>query len=234
MAVDLDKMMKLDLSYPGISFGYESSALDAYLKVLDEHVSFAQDQYRLRAKRELKKGESKLMPEQANELSKFDEAAETQIPRFFHIGALVPIWGLFESFVFDIANYVRKREGLDLSLRDIRASNFRKQAEMYFEGTLRMKLPWSDDERARLGYLQQLRNLVAHRNGRVSDLSPEKQRELDALLASVPGAKVDNGALLVSREYITQAKELVFDMGGKLNQMIADRYEGPSVQDTET
>jgi hypothetical protein len=235
MAVDLDRTMKLDLSYPGISFGYESWALDTYLKVLDEQLSFAQDQYRLRAKRELERREPELMSDQVDdELWKIDEAVETQVPRFFRIGALVPIWGLFESFVFDIANYVRKREGLDLSLRDVRASNFRKQAEMYFEGTLRMKLPWSDDERARLGYLQQLRNLVAHRNGRVSDLSPEKQRELDALVASVSGVKVETGALLVSPDYITEAKELVFDLVGKLNQMIADRYDGPSIQYTET
>ena len=90
--------MNLDLSYPGISFGYESWALDTYLKVLNDHLAFAQDQYRLRAEKELKQRADELHPEQyGSELAAIDEAAETQIPRFFRIGALVPIWGLFES-----------------------------------------------------------------------------------------------------------------------------------------
>ena len=51
--MDIDKLMKLDLSYPGISFGYHSWSLGIYIESLEDFISHAADQYRLRAKREL-------------------------------------------------------------------------------------------------------------------------------------------------------------------------------------
>ena len=234
MTFDIEKFLRIDISYPGISFGYESWALESYLKVLDESVSFAREQYRLRAKRDLDKREAELVHEQVNQkLWEIEEAAETQIPRFFRIGALIPIWGLFESFVFDIALYVGGREKTGLSLRDIRAPNFRRQVEMYFEGALRIKLPWSEEERFKLGLLQELRNFVAHRNGRVTDLNTERRQDIERLVAAVPSVTIDDGALMVPSEYIEEAAALVFNVVGKLSQMIADRYDGPTVPNIE-
>jgi len=235
MAFDFKKIFNLDSSYPGFSFGYESWALGMYLQVLDEHLPFAQDQYRLRSKRELEKQSQELLPEEmAQEASEIDEAAETQIPRFFRIGALIPIWGLFESFVSDIVGYTGRKEGVGLSLRDIRAPNLRKQVEKYFEGVLRINLPWSEDERARLGYLQELRNLIAHRNGRITDMTAEKRQEVERLVSAVSGVEIDNGLLIVSSEYIQEAAALVFDTVAKLNNLVAERYDGPVVPHSET
>lgn len=235
MAFDFKKIFNLDSSYPGFSFGYESWALGTYLQVLDEHLSFAQDQYRLRSKRELEKQSQELLPEEmAQEASEIDEAAEMQIPRFFRIGALIPIWGLFESFASDIIGYTGRKEGVSLSFRDIRAPNLRKQVEKYFEGVLRINLPWSEDERARLGYLQELRNLVAHRNGRITDMTAEKRQEVVKLVSAVSGVEIDNGLLIVSSEYIQEAAALVFDTVAKLNNLVAERYEGPVVPHSET
>ncbi len=235
MAFDPKKILDLDLSYPGFSFGYESWALDTYLRVLDEHLTFAQDQYRLRSKRELEKQSQELLPEEmAQKASEIDEAAELQIPRFFRIGALIPIWGLFESFVSDIVGYAGKREGIGLSLRDVRAPNLRKQVEKYFEGVLRIDLPWSEDERTRLGYLQELRNLIAHRNGRITDMTAEKRQEAEKLVSAVSGVEIGSGFLMISAEYIHEAAKLVFDTVAKLNNLVGERYDGPVVPDSET
>lgn len=230
MSLDLEKFLNLDLSYPGISFGYESWALETYLTALEEHLSFAQDQYRLRAKRELAKRADDLHPDEyTQKLFAVDEAAETQIPRFFRIGALIPIWGLFESFVSDIAGWVGRREKVGLTIRDIRAQNFRAQTEKYFEGVLRIELPWSPAERERLGHLQELRNFIAHRNGRLEDLTAEKEREIKLLVSKVQGVTIESSTLLVSAVYVSQASALVFDVLGKLNQMIGEKYDGPTV-----
>lgn len=225
MAVDLDKILNLDLSYPGISFGYESWALGSYVKVLDEQISHACDQYRLRAERELEKAEPKLEREEYwSKLSEIEDAAEKEIPRFFRIGALVPIWGLFESFLLDFALWVGKREKAKLSFRDIRAPHFRGQIEKYFEGILQIELPWSVEEREGLGHLQELRNFIAHRNGRLMDLPLDKEREVKALVAKVSGVSIENSTLVVSAEYIDAAAKLVFDLVGRLNQKLADKY----------
>ncbi|TAK81986.1 MAG: hypothetical protein EPO20_23200 [Betaproteobacteria bacterium] len=203
--------------------------MDSYLKVLEDQISHARDQYRLRAERELEKSTEKLEREEYwSKLSQIEDAAEKQIPRFFRIGALVPIWGLFESFLSDFALWVGKRETIGVSFRDIRAQNFRGQIEKYFEGILRVDLPWSAEERERLGYLQELRNFVAHRNGRLMDLPPEKEREIKALIAKVPGVGVEDSTLVVSAAYIKEAAALVFEVVGRLNQKIADRYAYPA------
>jgi hypothetical protein len=197
---------------------------------LEEQIAHARDQYRLRAERELKSIEAQLAHEEYGaKLFEIDEAADKQIPRFFRIGALVPIWGLFESFLSDFATWVRGREKAAIGLRDIRAQNFRVSVEKYFEGVLRIKLPWSPEEREELAKLQALRNFIAHRNGRVMDLSPEQEREITALVAKIPGVEIEDHTLVVSADYVAAAASLVFDLVGRLNQLLADRYGGPVV-----
>jgi len=83
MAIDLEKLMRLDMGYPGLSFGYHSWALGAYLDSLEQFVSFAQEQYRLRAKCDLEKRKDEYEPEQyAQEEGLIDEAADEHIPRY--------------------------------------------------------------------------------------------------------------------------------------------------------
>lgn len=118
MSLTPEQFLDLDVSFPGISFGYESWALASYLDVLDEQIEHGRAQYRLRAERELHKENAGLrLAEYHARLDKIDEAADAQIPRFFRIGAVVSIWGLFESFLTDFAIYIGKREKLGLSLR---------------------------------------------------------------------------------------------------------------------
>ena len=230
MAIDLEKIKRMDMSYPGFSFGYESWALNTYLDVLEEHIGFASEQYSLRAIRELKK-DADMYPlsETAHEYSEIEEAAEFQIPRYFRIGALIPIWGLFESFVTDVARYTKNRESNKLALRDIRAPNFRSQVEKYFEDVLKIALPWSAEQRKSVGALQEVRNIIAHRNGRLMDLHPDKQRELEKLVESVDGVEIQHSSIIVSGRYIAASKSLVFEMLEDLINMIADRYDGPII-----
>ena len=225
--LSIEQLLNSDRDFPGISFGYESWALTSYLNVLEDQISHAQAQFRLRAERELEKERDKLEHhEYGARLSEIDEAADRQIPRFFRIGALVPIWGLFESFLTDFAVYVGRREKIGLAFRDVRANNFRSQVEKYFEGVLRIQLPWSAQERERLGQLQELRNFIAHRNGRLMDLSPEKEKEVTALVAKVSGVEIEGSTVVVSPAYITEAAALVIELVGRLTLELADRYDG--------
>ena len=228
MGLSVEQLLNLDLSFPGISFGYESWALECYLNVLENQISYAQAQYRLRAECDLEKEKGKLeYHEYGSKLSEIDEAADRQIPRFFRIGALVPIWGLFESFLTDFAVYVGRKEKMRLSFRDCRASNFRSRIEKYFEGELHIQLPWSAQERERLRQLQELRNFIAHRNGRLMDLPPEKERKIKALVAKIPGVVIEDSAIVLSPAYISEAAALVFELVGRFSQQLADHYGGP-------
>jgi len=225
MAIDLEHFLRLDLNFPGITFEYESRALDVYLRVLEEQVSHAQAQYRLRAERRLEKMKPSLDRDEYREISLWiDDAANHQIPQFFSIGAIASIWGLFESFLVDFATYVGGRENTGLPFRDIRANNFRHQVEKYFEGMHRIPLPWSEQERESLSHLQELRNVVAHRNGRVTDLPAEVEAKFKTLVGKLDGVKIVDDRIAISSIYISNVAELISSLVSRLSQQLADRY----------
>jgi hypothetical protein len=56
------------------------------------------------------------------------------------------------------------------------------------------------------------------------DLPLEKEREIKTLVAKMPGVSIEDSTLVVSAVYIGQAATLVFDLVGRLNQKLADRY----------
>ena len=130
--MDLDKLLRLDISYPGISFGYHSWALGVYLESLEEFIGYAGEQYRLRAKRALDARKDELGEvEYMQEAGYVDEAAEEHIPGYARMSAVVLLWGIFESTVFDITAYVARRESAPLKLREIRSDSFLKQVQKY-------------------------------------------------------------------------------------------------------
>lgn len=228
MRLTAEQFLDLDISFPGISFGYESWALESYLDVLEEQIEHARAQYRLRAERALEGERDSLEHhEYGARLFEIDEAADEQIPRFFRIGAVVAVWGFFESFLTDFAVYVSNREKGGLSFKDVRADNFRKQIEKYFERAVRIDIPWTADERERLGNLQELRNVLAHRNGRLMDLPPEAERKVRELVNRVSGVAIEGTQVVVTAEYILGAKKLVFETVGRFNQQLANKYVQP-------
>lgn len=220
-----EQFLDLDISFPGISFGYESWALKSYLMVLEEQIDHAGAQYRLRAERELEiKKEELEHYEYGSRLQEISEAADAQIPRFFRIGAIVSIWGLFESFLTDFAVYVSNREKVEISFKDIRAENFRTQVEKYFEKVLRISVPWSQQERERLGNLQDLRNVLTHRNGRLMDLPAEAEKKVKKLVERMASVSINGNFIVVSPQYVTESATLVFECVGRFSQQLADKY----------
>lgn len=220
-----EQFFNSNIAFPGISFGYESWALESYLKVLEDQISHARAQYRLRAERELEKQKKELGHfEYGDRIAAIDEAADAQIPRFFRIGAVISIWGLFESFCSDLAAYAGRRENAGLSFRDIRADSLRLQIEKYFERVLRIPLPWSPHDRACLGDLQELRHILAHRNGRLMDLPAKNEEKVRTLVSRMPGVCIESSTVVVSAAYIDDAAALVFKTVGAVSQLLGDRY----------
>lgn len=56
------------------------------------------------------------------------------------------------------------------------------------------------------------------------DLPLEREREIKALVAKLPGVLIEDSTLVVSAECIHEAATLVFELVGRLNQKLADRY----------
>ena len=232
MSLELDNLGRLYLNDPRIDFGYESWALKTYLSTLEEYLSFAHDQYRLRASRHLEKRATNLDPDEFSEQQRvIDDAAEKQIPRFFRMGALIPIWGLFESTVLDISRFVGQREKGAVSFSTDIHIAFCVRVKEYLE-KLQVALPWTNDELARLGHLLRVRNLVVHNNGRLTGLNEDackkKKEELTTL-----NLRFEDDDLAVSADYLNEVAALVTGVLTKLCISIAERYDDLHIHGSE-
>lgn len=227
--MDLDKLMKLDLSYPGISFGYRSWSLGAYIESMEDFISHASDQYRHQAKRELGFRVDDLPDElYVQELEYIDEAADEHIPAYARMAAIVLICGLLESMVFDIARYLAKKENVSLHLNDIRANGFIMRVRKYFGNVLHIELPWTEFEMASARNLKQIRDAIAHRNGHFGDASADRKMRIRCVVKQLKGVGLAGSQLKVSGEYVASSAELVFTMINSLNALVSSRYDGPT------
>lgn len=223
--MDINKLLSLDIGYPGISFGYHSWALAGYLSALDNFIELAKEQYKVRASHELSTRRNEFSPGEYDQKQlQIVELADDHIPRYARLSALVPIWGIFEVTVSDITDYASSRSKSRLRLKDIRANTFEDKVEMYYDGVLGVSLPWSAEEKAAIRHLHTIRNAVAHRNGQFSDASKDRRTEIERAVVSVRGVTFRGSELVVESAYLQEAAELVFRMLGALNQVISDRW----------
>ena len=228
--MDIDKLMKLDLSYPGISFGYHSWSLGIYLQILEDFISSAGDQYRVRARKDLDERRS-VLPDEVymQELSYIDEAADEHIPSYARMSAIVLVWGIFESTVSDIARYIARKDSVTLKFRDIRADGFVTQISRYFGDVLGIQLPWTESQVNSVRSLKAIRDAVAHRNGQFIDAPRERKRTIQEMVKQVTGVHVSGSQLMVAGAYVVSSTTLVFSMIESLNAVVSSRYDGPTV-----
>jgi hypothetical protein len=231
MSIDLEKLMKLDMSYPGISFGYHSWALGVYLDSLENFIGIAKEQYRTRAKHELVIKKVQFEPEEyyQQKLGEVDEAADEHIPRYARMAAIVPLWGIFELTVTDITSYVAQREKAKLKQKEIKAGNIIEQIQKYYDGVLGISLPWTKAQLKEIALFYKVRNAVAHRNGQYGDDTPQRKKEIKDAISNLEGVTMHGYQLEISSEYLAASSKLVFSMIASLNQMVSDRYDGPTV-----
>lgn len=222
-----DKLLNLDLDFPGIDIGYELWAVRAYIDALEQHLPHVQDQTRLRSEAQLARRSHSLEREEISaHYDEIDEVVERIIPRFFRGPSIVTLWALYESSLSDLASYAQKREGAKLGLKDIRAHNFREQTEKYFSSVLGWELYPSPNLRQRIMTIQELRQLFAHDNGRLASLSKDKMAKLKHLIDNTSGVEIDGDFLNLSPDFLRDSLQAVDSVVTTMIQFMADRYGG--------
>ena len=228
--MNLEKLLEIDVDYPGISFGYHSWGFRIYLENLEEFIAHTGDQYRLRAARTLDSRKDELGDEVYHqELRYIDEAAEQRIPGYARMSAVVLLWGVFEITVSDMARYLARREAVSLKLRDIRKDSFLKQAQKYYKYILGIQLPWTELQKREAQALCDIRNAIAHRYGQFTDATVEQKESFRRKIYGIPNVELPGSQLVISREYVQSASELVFTMLENLNDSVCVRYDNLSI-----
>ena len=232
MDFDIDKFLDLDMGYPGISFGYQSWSLGIYLESLENFIGIAQEQYRTRAKHQLEINKEQFQPDEyyKQKLFEIDEAADEHIPRYARMSAIIPLWGIFELTITDITKYVTNRENVKLKLSEIRADNLLDKILKYYASVLPVTLPWTEKQIVELQLLYKIRNAIAHRNGQFGDDTEQRKKEIKKAVDKLEGVTLHGYQLEISAEFIKSSSELVFTTLSSLNNLVCERYDGPTAK----
>ena len=115
-----------------------------------------------------------------------DYHVEVVLPRVFRNPFLVSLFSVYETSVTEVARLLQKRQQKGIALDDIRG-RFLDRAKKYYREILQFELSKDNERWKHIVMLSQLRNIVAHTNGR---LDVGKGREKILQIAGV-GDKQD-------------------------------------------
>ena len=167
--------------------------LDIIEKQIEQGRNTADDQVRIQSQ-----GLDPGNPDDAAEYSLLFQERNFEVdfihPRILRGPFLVTLLAVYESAVTEIARRIQKSKGARISLEDIRASDFLSQSKKYYEDVLQFELSTSNKRWQRIRLLSELRNVIAHANGRLETIGVKKaesllrwqgiSKELDCIIVS--------------------------------------------------
>lgn len=196
-----------------VELEWELHGLGWFREKLEDLLLFQKDQEELRLK---------------SELAKLDDPAEQQaawettgalidevMPRFSRGPYLISLWALFESGMTEIAGHVAKAKHLTLKLDDISARGKVQQWKRYFEDYADFPLRIEEAEWTRLDELKDIRNLLAHANGRL-DLNTDLSKKVRKWCKEGKGLTEGSRSLIISNQYAKSAHKLVSEVLSRL------------------
>ena len=130
---------------------------------------------------------------------------EVTLPRILRNPFPVTLFAVYESAVKEIAKLIQKETGQKISLGDIRGSDFLDQAKKYYKHVLQFELSEDNKRWKRLKILSDLRNAIAHGNGRVNMVKEETMKRIRKQRLF----KEECGFLIVSRSFLRETVKLV-------------------------
>ena len=192
----------------------ELRTLEEYLGLIEEQINSG----RMAAKCELEVDTRGLSPSDCNERSELGLIYQEY---YYHINCFLPrisrgpflviLFSVYESAVKEVAKLIQKSRGQQIALDDIKG-NLLNRAKKYYSHVLRFELSRENQRWERLTILLNLRNAIAHTNGRL-EMSSEAERKRILRHQEV---KEESGFVIVSgaflRETFTMVKEDLEDL----------------------
>ena len=120
-----------------------------------------------------------------------DYQVDFVLPRVLRVPFLVTLFTVYEAAVTQIASLVQKKKGIQISVEDLKGGLL-DRAKKYYGNVLEIQLSQDDRHWQRISLLFDLRNSIAHTNGRL-DLGGCRQKSLLQIITarSLQMAKYD-------------------------------------------
>lgn len=195
------------------------SALEMYIGILEIELPRVIEGERKRIWQDVSEGDEKVHYDACTAAHELDSGVST---RLLTGTALIAIWATYESVIRRIADGIQESKTLTTKLKGI------NKAKAYFEKNLKFDLyPAGTDHELideRIQNLYDLRNALAHANGRLGDVSPDETRQrVEQLATTSPGLQIStDGDVLVSMEFVIRTfqfiDQLLLDVGQRADQ----------------
>ena len=196
--------MSINLDFRLLEVSMELIALEKHLELIESQIE--QQQKEAQSVMEAKIFELGLDSETEWDLPRqeFCYYVDSVLPRVLRNPFLVSLFAVYESAVTEIAKLIQAREGTKTSICDLNGRVL-KRYKKYYENVLQFQLSLGNDSWQRLILLSDLRNVIAHTNGRL-DLVDKRARKEILMTA---GVKDELGYLVVEGDFLKETFALV-------------------------
>ena len=198
--------MKIKIDFRLLEASMELSTLEKHLGLIEAQIERGREE--AWSTREAKTRE--LEPDNEAEWSFIVQEYRYQVdfvlPRALRNPFLVSLFAVYESTVTEVAKIMQKKKGVGISIDDLKG-DFLKRSRKYYEHVLQFQLSLSNERWQRLMLLSDLRNTIAHTNGRL-DIARTKTRER---ILKNEGAKEELGCLVVEGAFLKETFTFVKD-----------------------
>lgn len=189
--------MKLDLDFRLLDISLEVYALENHLQLIKTQILHLRTIENKALEEYIKKEKLELdIPEQNILRQECEYKIEVLIPRFFWGAFLVALYAVYETAITEIAKLIQTSQKQEVSMNDLKGGLL-KRAKKYYKNILTFNLCDCTKTWQRIEMLAELRNAIAHVNGRIDMLKPGSQRKIKAWEQQNIGISSDSNFLLV-------------------------------------
>ncbi|MBM4274049.1 MAG: hypothetical protein FJ134_06260 [Deltaproteobacteria bacterium] len=199
----------------------ELFALDYHLNLIEEQIRNKEVFERMRSQRKIKKlNLTRDDPEWHEEQYELDYVIEFLLPRLFRSTFLVSLYAVYESAVTEIARLIQKQKVIAISINDLKG-DFLDRAKKYFKDVINFQLYSGHEVWDRITMLSELRNAIAHTNGRIEMLNKGTKQKISSWEKQKVGISSLDGFVVIEEGFLRDTLRLV---SASLNDLV-ERYK---------
>ena len=219
--------MKIDFDFRLLDVSLELYALEEYLELIEQYIERAGNSERLNLAAAITKGNlTPDDPEWHKIHQNYEGRIEFLLPRILRSPFLVSLYAVYESAVTEIARLIQERKGLAISLDNSKGDNFLDRAKKYYKHDLGFELCKDNSAWQQINMLSELRNALAHANGRLKMLKEQSRKRILDWEKRGIGVHQDSGYIVVDAAFARKTFRLV---RGSLDDLVArfKEWDGP-------
>jgi hypothetical protein len=222
---DIDRVFDEE-DYPGLSVAATVGSASDYRRIIEEYLPLIRDQMTVRFRARMARdypnlSETQLRANFSDDYESHDWTANGLVTGFLSGSVLLAAWSAFEQSVIAVCKYVQLRESIPLAFGDLREQDTCRRLQQYLQTATRQtfELPHS------LSEVQALRNLFAHHNGNLEELSKQKRAQIEAIVRSGSGVSLfDRHQVALDPEFLRETTQKVDECAAALIKFVEDRY----------